>query len=95
MIILKSSSTFIVSNLDLKLSGNCPGDKVPTSENELLCTCRSDSIELLDDKCVMCSIGEEVPNEDQSACVGMLEGFAFENDLLVKGVQHDVKIENQ
>ena len=43
----------------------------------------------------MCSIGEEVPNEDQRACVGMLEGFAFENDLLVKGVQHDVKIENQ
>ena len=43
----------------------------------------------------MCSIGEEVPNEDQSACVGMLEGFAFENDLLLKGFKHDVKIESQ
>ena len=56
-----------------KFLGICPGDKVPTSENPLLCRCPAGSIQLLDDRCAMCTIGEEVPNEDQTACVGMFE----------------------
>ena len=53
--------------------GICPGDKVPTSENPLLCSCPKDSIEVFDDdKCFQCVVGEEVPNQDQTACVGKL-----------------------
>ena len=62
---------FPKANLNFKIVGICPGDKVPTLTNPLLCTCRKDSIEISNDKCVMCSVGEEVPNEDQTACVGM------------------------
>ena len=52
--------------------GICPGDKVPTSENPLLCRCPAGSIQALSDRCAMCKVGE-VPNEDQTACVGMFE----------------------
>ena len=62
---------FTKANLNLKIAGICPGDKVPTLTNPLLCACRKDSIEISNHKCVMCSVGEEVPNEDQTACVGM------------------------
>ena len=64
---------FTKANLNFKIVGICPGDKVPTSENPLLCRCPAGSIQLLDDRCAMCTIGEEVPNEDQTACVGMFE----------------------
>ena len=56
-----------------QILGICPGDKVPTAVDPLLCACRQDSIELLDHRCAMCTIGEEVPNEDQSKCVGKLD----------------------
>ena len=34
------------------------------------CTCPSDSIEVGDDYCIKC--GDDVPNEEQSECVGMI-----------------------
>ena len=52
--------------------GICPSDKVPTSENPLLCRCPAGSIQALSDRCAICKVGE-VPNEDQTACVGMFE----------------------
>ena len=56
-----------------QILGICPGHKVPTSENNLLCSCPKGSIEAPDDKCIMCTVGEEVPNEDQTECVGMTD----------------------
>ena len=53
--------------------GICPGDKVPSAANELWCTCSSDAIEAADHKCIVCTVDEEVPNEDQTECVGMLD----------------------
>ena len=50
--------------------GICPGNKVPTSANPLFCACPEDSIEVFDDMCIKC--GDNVPNEEQSECVGML-----------------------
>ena len=54
-----------------QILGICPGNKLPLSSNPLLCGCPQGSIEALDDMCIMCSV-EEVPNEDQTECVGML-----------------------
>ena len=53
-----------------QILGICPGDKIPSLENELWCTCPSDSIEVDNDKCVVCN--GEVPNAEQTACVGMI-----------------------
>ena len=71
--ILKKMGNFDIHYIDFYILGICPGDKVPTSANPLLCTCPPGTIQLLDDKCSMCAVGEEVPNEEQTACVGMLD----------------------
>ena len=34
------------------------------------CTCPADSIEAADDVCIQCTGEGEVPNEEQTACVG-------------------------
>ena len=61
---------FDICNLTFKILGICPGDKIPSPENPLWCSCPSDSIEVYKDKCVVCN--GEVPNAEQTACVGML-----------------------
>ena len=55
---------------------------MPTSANQLLCACPAGSTQLLDDRCEMCVIGEEVPNEDQTACVGRFELTSLKSLLL-------------
>ena len=67
-------ATLIAPNLYLiSILGICPGDKVPTLANPLFCACPPGSIQLLDDRCAICEVGEEVANEDQTECVGMFE----------------------
>ena len=69
--ILKKMGNFNNHYIDFFILGICPGDKVPSAENELWCTCSSDAIEAADHKCIVCTVDEEVPNEDQTECVGM------------------------
>ena len=55
--------------------GVCPGDKIPSSENLLYCVCPSETIKAADHRCLMC--GEGVSNEEQDACVGMLNWICY------------------
>ena len=55
-----------------QILGICPGDKIPSLENPLWCNCPSDAIKAADHKCVVCTGDGEVPNEEQSECVGKL-----------------------
>ena len=67
-----SFETFDFHYVQNSLSGICPGDKIPSPGDPLVCVCPVGSIQSLENKCLMCSIGEEVPNEEQTAFVGML-----------------------
>ena len=54
-----------------QILGICPGDKITSPSNPTKCICSEDSIQAFDDKCLMCSEPGAVPNENQTACVGM------------------------
>ena len=53
--------------------GICPGDKIPSSDNPMWCSCPPDAIEGASHKCIVCTGDGEVPNDEQSECVGMLD----------------------
>ena len=68
---MKKKGHFHSSNVKCDIFlGICPGNKVPKLENPLHCACPNDSIEVEDDYCIKC--GDDVPNEEQSECVGMI-----------------------
>ena len=53
--------------------GICPGDKIPSLDNPMWCSCPPDAIEGASNKCIVCTGDGEVPNDEQSECVGMLD----------------------
>ena len=59
-----------LSYILIQISGICPGSKKPSTEDQTLCICPSDTIEGSDDKCIECAEGE-VANDNQTMCVGM------------------------